>query len=368
MYKEGKAVIKYTKDSFLNTDATVSRDISVAFVASVASKNTSIIDATAATGVRGIRYYLETPSKNVTFLEINKKVFGSLKKNTGSNKVKATVLNESIQEFANSSRDKFDIIDLDPFGGVSPYIYDLMKISKGGTYLLITATDMAVLCGADYKACLKLYDARPLHNELCKEVALRILTGYVARIAAQFNFGIEVLLSFSYLHYMRVFVRLQHGSVDATDSIKRLGHVYYCNKCSYRNLESAFFPKETECPKCGNILDISGKLWAGNLYDKEAICLMIKRMAGDQKKGIYSAKSIEFLQGISDEIDAPLYYSIPKLTKKMRIGSVSSTRVMEMLKKKGFGVSKTHLERDMIRTDADIDDITSCIKTVSKGY
>ncbi len=212
MYREGNAAIKYACRSFLNPDALLSRDISVAFVASVADRHTRILDSTAATGIRGIRYYLETPSKDITLLDMNDGAFADLKKNISFNKVKAKAIGKSIQEFANTSKEKFDIIDLDPFGGATPYIYDLMKISKDGTHLLITVTDTAVLCGADYAACMRLYDARPMHNELCQEVGLRLLIGYVARVAAQFNFGIDVLASFSYLHYMRIFVRLRHGA------------------------------------------------------------------------------------------------------------------------------------------------------------
>lgn len=368
MYKEGNAVIKYTKDSFLNREARISRDISVAFISNVVNKKTSIIDTTAATGIRGIRYYLETLSKEITFLEINKKVFGSLKKNVSSNKIKARLFNQSIQQFANNQKDKFDIIDLDPFGGITPYIYDLMKISRGGAYLLITATDMAVLCGADYKACVRLYDARPMHNELCKEVALRILIGYVTRIAAQFNFGVEVLISFSYMHYMRVFIRLDHGSKSSLESIKKLGYAYYCGKCGYRDLKSSFFPSMKNCPSCRSELEISGKLWSERLNDKRALDSTIETMINGAKKGTYEEEGIEFLQSVAAEIDAPLYYSIPKLTRRLGIGAVSDTRVIEMLAKKGFAVSSTHLEKATIKTDASVDDILKCIKTISKGY
>ncbi|MFI5412836.1 MAG: hypothetical protein ACHQX1_03005, partial [Candidatus Micrarchaeales archaeon] len=322
----------------------------------------------AATGLRGIRYYLETPSKSITFLEINKKVYGSLKKNVASNKIKAKTLNKSIQEFTNNTREKFDIIDLDPFGGITPYIYDLMKVSKGGTHLLITATDMAVLCGADYKACLKLYDARPLHNELCKEVGLRILIGYVARIAAQFNFGVEVLLSFSYMHYMRVFLKLNHGSDRSVESIKGLGYAYYCNNCSYRHLKASIFPTMTECPNCGKGLEIGGKLWAGSLQDKKVIEPMLFDMSEEFPRKAYRKESVGFLRSILGEIDVPLYYSIPSLTKKMKIGSVSDIKTMELLESKGFEASKTHLEKASLRTNATLKEIKQSIKTVSKGY
>lgn len=368
MYKEGKAVIKYTKDSFLNSEGMISRDISVAFIANVANKKTKIIDTTSATGIRGIRYYLETPSKDITFLEINKKVFQSLKKNVSANKIKATALNQSIQEFANTSSEKFDIIDLDPFGGITPYIYDLMKMAKGGSYLLLTATDGAVLCGADYKACVRLYDARPMHNELCKEVALRILIGYVTRIAAQFNFGVEVLVSFSYMHYMRVFLRLEHGSKSSLESIKKLGYVYYCNRCGYRNAKSSFFPGIGSCPKCKAELEISGKLWSESLCQKKVLEAMIDSMARDAGPYAYDKSSVQFLEELAGEIDVPLYYSIPRLTKRLGISAISNNKIMEMLRKRGFLVSNTHLEKSTIKTNASVDEIIKCIKILSKSY
>ena len=159
MYVEGKARIKYSDNAFLNPTAKFVRDLCVAFAGSIASKETSILDPTAATGIRGIRYYLETRSKDVTLLDINKKAAAIAKKNLAFNKVKARLLNKSIQEFANTTDERFDIIDLDPFGSIAPNLYDILKISKDGTYLTFSATDAAVLCGAHPKACLKIYAA-----------------------------------------------------------------------------------------------------------------------------------------------------------------------------------------------------------------
>ena len=358
MYREGKAVIKYTKKSFLNPDAMMSRDISVAFASVFAKKDSKVIDTTSATGIRGIRYYLETPSKDITMLEMNDDVLESLKKNVKYNRVKAKIMGDSIQKFANSTSDKFDIIDLDPFGGATPYIYDLMKISKDGTYLMITVTDTAVLCGADYKACIRLYDARPMHNEICHEVGMRILIGYVAKVAAQFNFGIEVLASFSYLHYMRIFVKIKHGSTSALDSVKKLGYVHCCTKCLYRHTEKSTFPAMHKCEMCGAQLETAGKVWLGSLQDIHAVSAVVREMDGKQT---YNSKSIEFMKGISQEIDMPLYYEIPKITRKMGIGSVSTNALILGLRSHGFLASRTHISRYGIKTDANIKQIKSAI-------
>ena len=46
----------------------------------------------------------------------------------------------------------------------------------------------------------------------------------------------------------------------------------------------------------------------------------------------------------------------------MGIGAVSPNLVIERLKKKGYHASKTHLDRNGIKSDADIDTIKRCIK------
>ena len=58
IYKEGKAKVYNTENAFLNPVAMASRDISVAFVKTFEVKDKAL-DATAATGIRGIRYALE---------------------------------------------------------------------------------------------------------------------------------------------------------------------------------------------------------------------------------------------------------------------------------------------------------------------
>ena len=71
MYSEGKANIKHYDKAFLNPKGKLSRDISVAYVAVLADKGSTVLDATSATGIRGIRYIKEANIGKVTFLDIN---------------------------------------------------------------------------------------------------------------------------------------------------------------------------------------------------------------------------------------------------------------------------------------------------------
>ena len=114
MYIEGKARIRESDKAFLNPVGKASRDLSVAYVELLATKKSKVLDATAATGIRAIRYAKESGIKNPTILEINDIAYKAMKPNLALNKVKADARNESVQKFANTTDQRFDFIDLDP--------------------------------------------------------------------------------------------------------------------------------------------------------------------------------------------------------------------------------------------------------------
>ena len=144
--EEGSASIVVGEGVFYNPRMSVLRDISVSFLNSL-GKGKKVIDCTSATGVRGIRYAIEAGAE-VTFLDINEKAYANSKANIRRNKLKSRALNKSLQEYANTARETYDAIDLDPFGSPAPCMYDAMKLARSGTTLMATATDTAVLCGA----------------------------------------------------------------------------------------------------------------------------------------------------------------------------------------------------------------------------
>jgi tRNA (guanine26-N2/guanine27-N2)-dimethyltransferase len=349
LYTEGKAAVR-GKDAFLNPKAKVIRDLSVAFVAALKGKGATVLDPTAATGIRGIRYYLEAGTKDVTLLEINRTAYLEARKNARTNKTKIKVYNKSIQEFANVGGGRFDVIDFDPFGGIAPNLYDIMKLAKDQTLLMLTATDTAVLNGAHSNACIRIYGSVPMHNELCHETGLRVLIGYAQIVAAQFNFGISVLLGMSYAHYDRVFLTISHGAKEALRSAKQTGYAYYCTKCGFRTLRMEQLPSIGKCPNCSSRIGICGKMWAGNLTSRRELVAVRKKLA----KVPNSEEAKDLLDCIMAEPDVPLYYSIPKTTKLLGMPAVSHYKVIDALKKKGFRAAKTHFEVSSIKTDAPI--------------
>lgn len=354
--KEGRAVVENGEGVFYNPKMTALRNISVAFLNALGVEGGSLLDCTAATGIRGIRYALECGAKEVVMLDMNESAYGNAVANAERNKVDAKVLHKSIQEFANTVKTKFDVIDLDPFGTPAPHIFDLMKVSKDGTLLMVTATDTAVLCGAHAKACMRIYGARPLHNELGHEAGMRILLGYIARTAAQFNFGIEALLSISDMHYMRVFMKLRRGAKYAGDSVGKMGFVSACGKCHNFSYSAGIVPNvETKCGFCGAEMNSAGPLWLGSLYDKE----IIKRMIGNTA---LDSHGFRILDRIYEERDMPFFYSIPKITRYLGISAVPFGVIIERLHKAGRETSRTHFNAAAIKTNAKIGEVVDAVK------
>ncbi len=358
MYTEGKAKINDSGKAFLNPKGKASRDLSVAYVSLLAKKGSKLIDGTSATGIRGIRYALESKVKNPVSLEINPEVFKELKANLKSNKVKSEALNLSIQEFCNTTKEHFDFIDLDPFGGISPYIFDLMKIVNDDCRLMVTATDTAVLCGADGKACMRIYDSKPIHNEICHEGGMRLMIGYITRIAAQFGIGVDVELSISYMHYMRSFIRFTIGAEPAYSSMARMGYLKYCDSCRNRQTDPGFIPKDGMCANCKGKMATYGRMWLGELKDQKIVDSLYKTIEKDEDK----KEAAKLLDVIRSELDAPFYYHIPTLTKKYKLGSVSPYGVAERLSKMGYRTSMTHMRNSSIKTDAGLKEVMAAIR------
>ncbi|MEM3781873.1 MAG: tRNA (guanine(10)-N(2))-dimethyltransferase [Candidatus Micrarchaeaceae archaeon] len=354
--KEGKASIS-TDGAFYNSRMMRLRDLSVLAVRAFSGNKVNVLDSTAATGIRGIRYLLEAiPEGNATFLDISKKAYQTLKSNIELNGLteRAQALNTSVQSFANAeTNEKFDVIDLDPFGSPAPYIYDLMKIAKDRSLFMLTATDTATLCGAEGDACLRIYSSKPIKNELCHESSVRILMAYTARIAAQFNFGIVPLLSIAELHYIRLFIKLNKGAKNAVISVKSIGTAASCSACHAFYYSFGISMQEQKCKHCGNKLSYFGPLWLSSLYDKSVVGEMFDLA---EEPGERST-----LQSMLNEYDTPFFYRLDKITENMHIGSVKREEVIAALRSKGLYASATLFGSSAIKTNASINDVEQAV-------
>ncbi|MGC8629300.1 MAG: tRNA (guanine(10)-N(2))-dimethyltransferase [Candidatus Micrarchaeia archaeon] len=360
---EGLAKIKIGEGVFYNPKMKRLRDLSVIFLNVAAKQNARILDATAATGIRGIRYLLETPAGSAVLLDINKKAAEAIEQNIKLNGLagKAQALGLSLQEFANTGKNEaFDVIDLDPFGTPVPYVFDLMKLSKDSTLLMVTATDTATLCGAEGAASIRLYAARALKNELCHESSIRILLGFLARTAAQFDFGIEPLLSIAELHYVRVFVRLKRSAKSAVSCLESIGTASKCNACPSFYYSLGLSPVPQKCSYCGSPTSVFGPLWLSQLYDKQIVGKMLAYAIEEKQESI-----AETLQKIYYEYDTPFFYSLDKTTEYLRVGSVPIDKTIEMLQSGAKIASRTLFSKNGIKTNAKFEEVVAAVRKIA---
>ncbi len=359
LISEGKAKLQKSESVFYNPHMEFCRDISSLAVGAIGGE-ISLCDSFCASGIRGIRYKLENGNvAGVSFVDLSNKACLLARKNLKLNKVKGKVHEKDVRKFF--LENELDFLELDPFGTPAPYLhyaFNSLRAKKVG-YVSATATDVAVLCGAHSAACLKVYQAHPIDNEFCHETGVRILLGKMAREAADSEIGIEPLISFSHLHYMKAIARVVKGAAPAVDSIRSLGYAGWCSKCLFHNAER--LPSGKLCPECGNLLEFAGPLWLGELNEKG----FVERMRElNKERGYKNEKQIEkMLALISGECGMPVaYYDLHSLAKKLKQGAVGSERVMEALRAQGYRCAKTHFNPNAIKTDAPIAKVREAMK------
>ena len=256
-YAPSKAPVFYNPVMEFNRDLTV-----LAFQAyqRKANKEISICDPLTSQGIRGIRFAVEIEGvKKILISDINLRAFKLAKHNVKLNGLEDLVAvkhkDANCVLSCNSSPEKrFDVIDVDPFGTPTPFIGSAVRALRNGGLLASTATDLAPLCGVHPKACIRKYGGKPLRTEYCHELAVRLLAGCTATLAARYDVGIQVVFSHSSEHYIRVYAQIAYGAKKADESVKTLGYILHCFNCLHR--ETAHHPfGSLQCPECGSKMD-----------------------------------------------------------------------------------------------------------------
>ncbi|RXG71732.1 putative tRNA (guanine(26)-N(2))-dimethyltransferase [Armadillidium vulgare] len=257
-----------------------------------------VLEALAASGLRSIRYAKEVGGiKEIIANDISKQAIECLKSNLESNDVHHIVepsLNDaSLVMYQNRNVDeRFTAVDLDPYG--SPHIFldgAVQSVTEGGL-LMVTSTDMAVLCGNAPETCYLKYGALSPKLKSCHEIvkyfyyfyyyyyhhhhhhhhfyyyyyflkyfllsvflygktanksstkflnilqALRIILQAIEANANKYGRYIVPLLSLSVDFYARVFVRVFTSPVKCKDTCAKLSYLHYCTSCESTSFQS----------------------------------------------------------------------------------------------------------------------------------
>lgn len=356
---EGKIAFTADKGVFYNPEMELCRDIFSLAVGSLKEK-ISMVDCMCASGVRGLRYKKENKNvRSLALVDLSKKAIANARKNAALNKVRCRCVLEDANQFL--YKNQSDFVELDPFGSPIPFLVDAarsFRTSKKG-YLSVTATDMAVLCGAHHAACLKNYDSIPLDNEFCHENAIRILAATVIRTCAPFNLAARPVFSISHRHYVKVLFGLERGSEGAVAAIKSNGYVSYCPKCLFREAKRAF-PRDT-CPLCGHQAQVAGPLYLGALWDQALVKDML--LLNASRRYTKCAAIEKMLSTILAEsaVDSYGYYDLHLVAKKFHKQISGMDSALQKIREKGFMAERTHFCPTAVRTDMPHDELISAL-------
>jgi tRNA (guanine26-N2/guanine27-N2)-dimethyltransferase len=354
-YAPSKAPVFYNPVMELNRDIAV---LASQAYQRMVNRDISICEPLTSLGIRGIRFAAEIHGvKKVVISDISERAIKLAKHNVHLNGLEdlVTVQHKDancLLSCHGAPRKRFDIIDIDPFGSPVPYLDSTLRALRNKGLLTATATDLAPLCGVHAKACVRKYGGKPLRTEYCHELAVRLLAGCIATVAAKQDIGVRVLFSHSTDHYIRVYAQIAYGAKKADASIKTMGYVLHCFNCLHRETARSPFDLRVEkCPECGSKMDWAGPLWLGKIFDTQ-FCELI---AQENRRTAFrnSGKIATLLSLAKGEAEAPAtYYVLDKISAKLALPVPSVDAMLQILRGSGFQAFPTHFNSRGIRTDA----------------
>ena len=354
-YAPSKAPVFYNPVMELNRDIAV-----LAFQAyqHMMNRGISVCEPLTSSGIRGIRLAAEIQGvKKVVISDISERAVKLAKYNVRLNRLqdRVTVKHKDancLLSCHGTPRKRFDVVDVDPFGSPVPFLDSAVRALRNNGLLALTATDLAPLCGVHSKACERKYGGKPLRTEYCHELAVRLLAGCVATVAAKHDLGVCILFSHSTDHYIRVYAQIGYGAKKADASIKSLGYLLHCFRCFHRESKQKLFGMHIEkCPDCGSKMDWAGPLWLGKIFDPKFCELMSQENRRTALRN--SAKIAKLLDLAKDEAEAPAtYYVIDKISNKLSSPVPSVAAMLRILHDNGFQAVPTHFNSRGVRTNA----------------
>jgi tRNA (guanine26-N2/guanine27-N2)-dimethyltransferase len=344
---------------FFNPAASTNRDISVAITE--AASGTTFCDALTGVGSRGIRVAKEVGRRmQVTAVDFNAPSVRLAKKSALLNGVgrRCKVVQAETNSFLYSRfrRDeKFDFVDIDPFGTPAPYIQAAFGAVSDGGIVSLTATDTAVLCGAYPRVALRRYGAATMNNSFHHETAVRVLLGWCARVAGALDIGVSPLAAHVTKHYVRANLMARVGARKADSSLDSEGYVMTCASCGHQFSGNEAVPT---CERCGKRAKRAGPLWTGKLLDGE----LVKGAAHiSGERGFTSAaKTLSSLEGI--DAFPPYSFSLERVCSSVKVASVSPAKVAHSLRRMGFRSMGQPFEKSGLKTDGQYSDVVAAVK------
>ncbi|CAJ2665855.1 unnamed protein product [Trifolium pratense] len=349
-----------------------------------------VLEALSASGLRALRYAreiegigqviaLDNDPASVEACRRNIKFNGSV----AVSKVESHLADARVYMLENPN--KFDVVDLDPYGSPSVFLDSAVQSVADGGILMCTATDMAVLCGGNGEVCYSKYGSYPTRGKYIHEMALRIVLASIESHANRYKRYIVPVLSFQKDFYLRVFVRVYTSASAMKDTPLKLSYVYQCTGCDSFHLQplGRSITKNTsvrhlpgfgpvvpqECTDCGKKFVMGGPIWSAPIHDQEWVASIIADV--NRMKSKYPAYEhiSAILNTISEELpDVPLFLSLHSLSSTLKCTSPSAVLFRSAVINAGYRISRTHVCALGLKSDAPMDVIWDIMRCWVKNH
>ncbi|KAG0547052.1 hypothetical protein BDA96_01G046100 [Sorghum bicolor] len=281
---------------------------------------------------------------------------------------------------------EFDVVDLDPYGSPSIFLDSAVQAVADGGLLMCTATDMAVLCGANGEVCYSKYGSFPTKGKYCHEMALRILLASIESHANRYKRYIVPVLSVFMDFYIRVFVRVFTSASEIKNTPLKLSYIYQCVGCDSFHLQclARTVPKKNngvkhvpaigpvvsqECSDCGKKFNVGGPIWSAPIHDQDWVVSTLTSVKSMKDRYPAYDKITSVLTTVSEELhDIPLFFSLHNIAGTVKCTSPSLVMFRSAVLNAGYRISSTHVNPLGVKSDAPWDviwDIMRCWKSKS---
>lgn len=359
---------------FYNAHQEINRDISVLVLRAYGNiyekKNITVGEPFCGSGIRSIRYLLETPVSSIYCNDINSNAVNITQKNVErllrEKMSKLHLYNMECNLFLQKFLEKqifFDFIDIDPFGTPIPFVHNSIQVITLNGILAFTATDLASLVGIYPRALYAKYGISQFDARIgnVHEIAARALVTGIQHVGLTLGQSLIPIVTLYHRHFLRCFLIRNRGVDNVVD---KTGFIHLCKKCQARSL-SLLGEKRTVCSTCGESGSIKiGPLYLGRIQNSEYLSSMVH---DEHLQNLGTKKRLTKILPLMIEeatLDIPWSYDIPKLAKKVGVTVPPLDKIVKILNKRGHKCFKTHYSGTTLKTDATETDICWVISKV----
>ena len=353
---------------FYNPVMEFNRDFSVAALQAYINlyaphKPVTVVEPLTATGVRAVRYALEVEGVGrVIAGDIDWDAVSYAKRNVEANglrdRVTVTRADASalLYRLSREEPEPILVVDIDPFGSPAPFLDAAVAAIGHRGLLAVTATDLAVLEGSKPQVALRRYHASTARMPHSREEAVRILLGYIARVAAARDKAVRPLASYWADHYVRAYLLVERGARRANWVMEHcVSEALWCV-----DLGHATF---TGCPEPGRVKRI-GPLWSCEIGDQDFLS-EVERLALTRFSYMSTQRRVSRLASTlaaeSTLSGGRFYYEIWALASSLKLNMPPREALAEELEGRGYRVAATHLSPTGLRSDAGVEEVRSII-------